>query len=1161
MSSKDKFEISDLSQINPRNQSIIQNNYISNIDVESQNNKKVNNRSWISKLRSAKRNNSNKKIEIKVDCNMEGMGTIELAKLHRDANRPLKKIKEFDEKVEFCPCCSLPKEKKGYIEEFSFNADTDEFNQCGMGIPLYFSFFRFCLIILIFSFLSISLPTIIYTNFHTSELVDECNKIGLKEEINNISFFECINFAKIDGKSNYSLDGSDWALRFNGMNLKLYKLLHFHLTYASGAMEETILNYSLVNFISLISLFIINLFYIVLIYNINKRNNMLVTTPGDYTAMISNLSHAFEIFFKKINKINKLTLKNINISNINETDKISKEKNIFVPHQNYIKNKEISDLGLDDFSKDQEINILEGFYNFIKNKICVSADGEKYNVSHINICYKIEELKKLEDKIQDKKSKILKIQYDPKQIIKNEEKNLKDKDRRYFAYLVSVYGINLLQIEKCKSMKLSELEKKQSKLEEEMDKLFEQSKNLTKENFTGVIFVTFKTKQDKEKFLAPYPEGFVMFLLKSIFNLRYYICGCLINKGKKKRFFLQRNMAAESAPEPEEIQFENLAVSSYERLCRTFLIYFISVVIISFSFMLISRLNLIQKNIKSNNAHYNGLIKYAISLLITIVISIINIILEILLEILTKLEKHITMTNYYLSFSIKLTLFTFITSAIIPLVANFLHNNGDCDLLVTNMSIMFLTNGFVTPVMWTLNFKYFLKKFIQFIIERKKKQNSTQRELNNLYELPDMKISNKYSYLAKTLLMTFLYIPIFPLGILISLLGFILGYFLEKYNFINMYKRPEMLSSNLCSFYSNYFVCNFFMLGLGDYLFLQDNYNNAKWTLININIFALLIIIPYNQILKFDFIGIKESELKTAKNYDEEYFQFYNDYERSNPMTKREGMKRFIFKLKEKGFINTMDEAIYKTIDNANLMEIYYKSKKNLNNSMIQREFCSKNSNNFYENIIKHFCKNNALKNIIFNKVIKNEDSNLEKSIHEENISENDSIDLKPINNLNTKNLLTNYLNKNINNIIINNNININININNNSNAILNEETINNTKITAKEYNFKNVSIINNINNNSKKNDNSLINNDNNNEININNGNDIILEFEEKKDKEIEGENIDNNNLEKKITNFMEFPKFVGKIYNSNLKNDKKGEKHSNKDNSEQENIKEENDI
>ena len=155
MSSKDKFEISDLSQINPRNQSIIQNNYISNIDVESQNNKKVNNISWISKLRSAKRNNSNKKIEIKVDCNMEGMGTIELAKLHRDANRPLKKIKEFDEKVEFCPCCSLPKEKKGYIEEFSFNEDTDEFNQCGMGIPLYFSFFRFCLIILIFSFLSI----------------------------------------------------------------------------------------------------------------------------------------------------------------------------------------------------------------------------------------------------------------------------------------------------------------------------------------------------------------------------------------------------------------------------------------------------------------------------------------------------------------------------------------------------------------------------------------------------------------------------------------------------------------------------------------------------------------------------------------------------------------------------------------------------------------------------------------------------------------------------------------------------------------------------------------------------------------------------------------------------------------------------------------------
>ena len=53
-----------------------------------------------------------------MDFNMEGIGTIEFAKYHRSANRPLKKIKDFDQNTKFCPCCSLPVEQKGYIEKF-----------------------------------------------------------------------------------------------------------------------------------------------------------------------------------------------------------------------------------------------------------------------------------------------------------------------------------------------------------------------------------------------------------------------------------------------------------------------------------------------------------------------------------------------------------------------------------------------------------------------------------------------------------------------------------------------------------------------------------------------------------------------------------------------------------------------------------------------------------------------------------------------------------------------------------------------------------------------------------------------------------------------------------------------------------------------------------
>ena len=117
--------------------------------------------------------------------------------------------------------------------------------------------------------------------------------------------------------------------------------------------------------------------------------------------------------------------------------------------------------------------------------------------------------------------------------------------------------------------------------------------------------------------------------------------------------------------------------------------------------------------------------------------------------------------------------------------------------------MLFLINSTVTPFMWTFNIGYIIKKIRIYFIEKKfsfKSLNISQKELNKIYELPNMDISAKYSYIAKTILMTFLYIPIFPLGVPISLFGFILGYLLEKYNFTHIYKRPEMLNESICFF-------------------------------------------------------------------------------------------------------------------------------------------------------------------------------------------------------------------------------------------------------------------------------------------------------------------------------------------------------------------------
>ena len=104
--------------------------------------------------------------------------------------------------------------------------------------------------------------------------------------------------------------------------------------------------------------------------------------------MISNLHSAFEIFWRKIHKINYFIRKKINETKKNSNSlikegTISKEQDKYIINSDLLDLREIEELGLEEFPHDKEINILEGFYAFIKNRICVSINGEKFNINTI----------------------------------------------------------------------------------------------------------------------------------------------------------------------------------------------------------------------------------------------------------------------------------------------------------------------------------------------------------------------------------------------------------------------------------------------------------------------------------------------------------------------------------------------------------------------------------------------------------------------------------------------------------------------------------------------------------------------------------------------------------------------------------------------------------
>ena len=425
----------------------------------------------------------------------------------------------------------------------------------------------------------------------------------------------------------------------------------------------------------------------------------------------------------------------------------------------------------------------------------------------------------------------------------------------------------------------------------------------------------------------------------------YYLCPCCVNKNSF--YYLKRNVKFEAAPEPEDIIFENLEVKPFSRIMRTVLVYIISIIICGVSFAIIVALNKVQANIDNDNNSSHLLLLYIMSLVITGITTGIDFILEIVLDFLTKNERQMAMTDYYLSYSLKLTLFTFLNGSVLPLVSELAFDKSDgYEILISNMLMKFIVNAFVTPGLWTINFGYFFKKFKICLLERKIKRNDkgeiveqnkeeigkTQKELNELYELPPMNIALKYSYIAKTLLMSFLYIPIFPLGLLISFVGLLFGYWLEKFNFANMYKKPEMLNRQLAEFYVSNFILVFFAYGVGDYIFLKDVYDSKIWSLINIIAFGILIIIPYHRLLSREYFDVDESELNNKK-YNDAYLTFRIDYERSNPMTKKEGTINYLTRLRNE---NKIDEKTYQKqledINNANLMDLYYKQRSNFNN-------------------------------------------------------------------------------------------------------------------------------------------------------------------------------------------------------------------------------------
>ena len=338
--------------------------------------------------------------------------------------------------------------------------------------------------------------------------------------------------------------------------------------------------------------------------------------------------------------------------------------------------------------------------------------------------------------------------------------------------------------------------------------------------------------------------------------------------------------------------------------------------------------------------------EYLLSFVISIIISLLNSLARKLLKLVTKRFEPIeTKTDYYISLSSKITIFTFINTDIVPLLSNYIHSeDNNNDILLNNMLVIFITNFTLNPIVFYLNTNTLCKLCrrarARMSLEGLPVEDSTytQDELNKLFQNPSMSLCYKYSFFSNILLTSFFYLSVLPLGIVFSLAGCIISYFLEIAH-LQFYKRPEVLNSRLCKHFISHFNIAIAVWAIGNFIFLRSTEKHySTFSLLNFILFIVIIFIPYHS-FKFNLLGFKEGEI-TKGSYEEYELIFPTDYEKQNPLTKREGMIKYIKKLKSMNYIDKIQyQFLINNINKESSMVNYYKTSRNVGNILNYYEF------------------------------------------------------------------------------------------------------------------------------------------------------------------------------------------------------------------------------
>ncbi len=442
---------------------------------------------------------------------------------------------------------------------------------------------------------------------------------------------------------------------------------------------------------------------------------------------------------------------------------------------------------------------------------------------------------------------------------------------------------------------------------EDLDKQYD---NLKNRPFTGIAFVTFTSPSQCYRVLYTLKAGFIKRCFMRFIACCCSCCGCFNLPLFRDRWVVD----VKRAPEPSDVNWENLDSTDTGKLCRRSITNFFTLVLLAVSF----GLSILVTYYKSENPG-----KQWLAILASIIIVVINNLLGIFIRKFAAYEKHSTVTRYNTSVAEKLTAAMFINTGLVVLLTNsvdigdFLNGTDNkFDFwgrgLMSSVTTLLLMNAFTTNLL-----NLFSPWNAMAACKRRSLANSTnskltQEEANKVFEGSRVDIAQRYANSMKTLIVSFFFAPAVPIVLVFSFFGEFLTYYIDFYLITRVHSRPPQLGKELAIAIADDIEWVPVAFAAGNLIFNRYAYDGAglynDW-LVGLDIIILavtgaVLLLPMDtitsKILKCCCKGGEETNESNNETYEENRQFFADDYDLSNPVTRDDARKSLMVYLKVK---------------------------------------------------------------------------------------------------------------------------------------------------------------------------------------------------------------------------------------------------------------------